>query len=45
MKILDSYLWLDENDYTPVELGKGYCLLGFFAGRFSGKDAVLKLIS
>lgn len=44
-KILDSYTWLDEDDYTLVKLGWGYWLLGFFAGRFPSKDAVLKLTS
>lgn len=34
--IVDGYLWLDEDDYTPVEIGLGFPLLGFFAGHFPG---------
>lgn len=36
-------MWLELDDYTPVELGWGYCLLGFFAFKFPGRNEVLKL--
>lgn len=45
INIVDGYLWLDEEDYTPIEIGWGFPLLGFFAGRFPGKEAVQKMIS
>lgn len=28
--IVEGFLCLDDTDYTPVELGWGFCLLGFF---------------
>lgn len=43
VKVVDNFLWLELDDYTPVELGWGYCLLGFFAGKFPGRNEVLKL--
>lgn len=43
VKVVDNYLWLELDDYTPVELGWGYCLLGFFVGKFPGRNEVLKL--
>lgn len=45
VKVVDNYLWLDEDDFTPIELGWEYCLFGFFASRFPNKDAVQKLRS
>lgn len=43
LHIEDDFLCLDEFDYTPIEIGWGYCLLGFFTGRFPGKFEVEQL--
>lgn len=34
---------MDEHDYIPIPKGWGFSLLGFFAGRFLGKEVVLNL--
>lgn len=39
----DNTLVLDEHDYVPIPKGWGFSLLGFFAGRFPGKEAVNNL--
>lgn len=39
---VDGFLCLDDIDYTLMELGWGFCLLGFFAGKFPVKEAVQK---
>lgn len=39
----DGILYLDESDYTPIEIGWGFCLLGFFAGKSPGRDAIDKM--
>ncbi|KAL2533384.1 DUF4283 domain-containing protein [Abeliophyllum distichum] len=36
---------LDEDDADDLELTCGYCLIGYFAGRFWGKKALLNLCS
>lgn len=41
--LTDNVLQLEEADYTPIHLGWGFSLLGFFVGRFPGKDAVHNL--
>lgn len=38
----DDVFCLDETEYTLVEIGWRYCLLGFFAGRFPRKDEFRK---
>lgn len=40
VNVVDDFLCLDETDYTPIEIGWGFCLLGFFAGRFPSKEDV-----
>lgn len=45
VQLVDNVLQLDENDYVPVSVGWGYSLLGCFAGKFPGRDAVHKLTS
>ncbi|KAL2511224.1 Uncharacterized protein Adt_16824 [Abeliophyllum distichum] len=42
-KIDSEVLTLEESDLDNVELSWGYCLMGYFAGRFPGKTALLKL--
>lgn len=44
LHIEDDVLCLDGTDYTAVEIGWGYCLLGFFAGRFPNKDEIKKAV-
>lgn len=34
----DGLVFLDESDHIPIRRGWGICLLGMFAGRFSGKE-------
>lgn len=36
----ETGLTLQRSDYLPIIKGWGFCLLGFFAGRFMGKKAV-----
>ncbi|XP_042041383.1 uncharacterized protein LOC121786832 [Salvia splendens] len=43
--MLNSDLFiLDEPDVTPVRRGWGSCLIGRFAGRFPGKEAIFNLM-
>lgn len=37
-------LCLEPSDYVPIVEGWGYCLLGFMAGKFPGRDAIERLI-
>lgn len=37
INLVNDCLCFDESDYTPLERGWGYCLLGFFAGKFPGR--------
>lgn len=39
----NNVLMLDESDYISVSKGWGFPLLGFFVGRFPGKEAVKNL--
>lgn len=41
--VVNDVLCLEETDYTPVEIGWGFCLLGFFAGRHPPKGDINKL--
>lgn len=43
INVVNDVLCLDETDYTPVEIGWGFCLLGFFAGRHPPKGDINKL--
>lgn len=39
----NNVLCLEKSDYIPVSIGWGFSLLGFFAGRFPGKEAIYNL--
>lgn len=39
----NNILCLEKSDYIPVSIGWGFSLLGLFAGRFPGKDAINNL--
>lgn len=38
----DDILCLDPDDYVPITEGWGFCLLVFMAGKFPGRDAVVR---
>lgn len=37
-------LCLDPTDYVPISESWGFCLLGFMAGKFPGRDAIERMI-
>lgn len=43
-KVEGDLLCLEATDYVPITESWGFCLLGFMAGKFPGRDAIERCI-